>query len=594
MAVLQDFFSASVEKIKTTFRDTGDAVRDIRKISVSLRPCRLKVVMLVLITIAMAIPPLVTPIFLKTIIDTAYPKKDVSLLMFICAALAGLNLISSALSVFSGYLLTYIHNKLEFKLSMRLFYGLQKMSLSDMLSKSIGSFIERIVGDSRMVVQCFTSIIPQLGSAVFTLVIALIIMFKLAAWITVLALATIPLSYLFTVIVAKKMRMLGLADRGISEKITNFTAESAKGLLVSKVFGLDKNRRQQFKELLRQRLRIIFASWKTGAFWMNLNQLVISSSGFFIIFGAWYFVFTERLQLGQVVTLGMYISMLTGPFQKIAEIYRALMNGSVSAQRLGDILSYESKQAEKKYRLDGMVEKIECNNLNFSYDKNRHCLNGVNFTAHKGETIAIIGPSGAGKSTLLKILAGLENNYNGSVSVNSLEVKKIKPQSYFEKMAIVPQESFFFADTLVNNLSFSNCEFDIRKIHSYVEILGIGDIIAGPTDVEMIKFGSGGRGFSVGQFQKLATLRAMLKNASLLLLDEITSSIDIESQKKLLQGITEIKSPSCITFLVTHNLSIVNENIIDKVVIMNNGQITKTCTPKELSSGSKYAGLTKF
>ena len=112
-----------------------------------------------------------------------------------------------------------------------------------------------------------------------------------------------------------------------------------------------------------------------------------------------------------------------------------------------------------------MVEKIECNNLNFSYDKNKPCLNGLNFTAHKGETIAIIGPSGAGKSTLLKILAGLENNYNGRVSVNSLEVKKIKPQSYFEKMAIVPQESFFFADTLVNNLSFSNCEFDIRKIH---------------------------------------------------------------------------------------------------------------------------------
>ena len=121
-----------------------------------------------------------------------------------------------------------------------------------------------------------------------------------------------------------------------------------------------------------------------------------------------------------------------------------------------------------------------------------------------------------------------------------------------------------------------------------------GDIITGPTDVEMIKFGSGGRGFSVGQFQKLATLRAMLKNASLLLLDEITSSIDIESQKKLLQGITELKSPGCITFLVTHDLSIIDKNLVDKVVIMNNGQITKTCTPKELGAGSKYAGLTKF
>ncbi len=594
MAVLPNFFSTPAEKIKSTFRDAGNAVGDIKKISVSLRPCRFKVITLVLITIATAIPPLVTPIFLKTIIDTAYPRKDISLLIFICVSLAGLKMISTTLSIFSGYLLTYIHNKLEFKLSMRLFYGLQKMNLSDMLSKSIGSFIERIVGDSRMVVQCLTSIIPQLGSAVFTLVIALIIMFKLAAWITVLALATIPLSYLFTIIVAKKLRMLSLANRNISEKITTFTAESAKGLLVSKVFGLDNKRRLQFKELLRQRLRIIFASWKTGAFWMNLNQLVIGGSGFFIIFGAWYFVFTGKLQLGQVVALGMYLSMLTGPFQKIAEIYRALMNGSVSAQRLRDILSYESKQTEKKYLLDRGVEKIECNNLNFSYDKNKPCLNRLNFTVHRGETIAIIGPSGAGKSTLLKILAGLENNYDGSVSVNGIEIKKIKPQSYFKKLAIVPQESFFFADTLVNNLSSSNSDLDICKIHSYAETLGIGDIITDPVDVETIKLGSSGRGFSVGQFQKLATLRAILKNASLLLLDEITSSIDMESQKKLLQGITELKSPGCITFLVTHDLSIIDENLVDKVVIMNNGQITKTCTPKELHAGNSVASHTGF
>lgn len=594
MAILQNFFCVSVGKIKTTFRDTDNAVRDIRKISVSLWPCRIKVATLVLITIVMAIPPLITPIFLKTIIDTAYPRKDIYLLIFICVALAGLNLVSTALSILSGYLLTYIHNKLEFKLSMRLFYGLQKISLSDIHSKSIGSFIERIVGDSRIVVQCFTSIIPELGSAVFTLMIALIIMFKLAAWITVLALATIPISYLFTVIVAKKLRMLGLADRQISEKITTFTAESAKGLLVSKAFGLDKNRRLQFKKLLRQRLKVIFTSWKIGAFWMHLNQLVMGGSGFFIIFGAWYFVFTGRLQLGQVVALGMYIGMLTGPFQKIADIYRSLMNGSVSAKRLGDILSYERKQPEKKYLLDGKIKKIECNNLSFRYDKNRHCLNGVNFTAHEGETIAIIGPSGTGKSTLLKILAGLEDNYDGSVSVNNLEVKRIKSQNYFERMSIVPQESFFFADALVNNLSFSNHEPDMYKIYSYAKMLGIDDIITSPTDVEMIKFGSEGRGFSVGQFQKLSTLRAMLKNASLLLLDEITSSIDVESQKKLLHGIAELKSPGCITFLVTHNLSIINENIVDKVVVMNNGQIIKTCTPKELRVDSKSDSLIKF
>jgi ABC-type bacteriocin/lantibiotic exporter with double-glycine peptidase domain len=314
---------------------------------------------------------------------------------------------------------------------------------------------------------------------------------------------------------------------------------------------------------------------------MNLSQIVVGGSGFFIIFGAWYFVFTERLQLGQVVALGMYLSMITNPFRRIAEIYRTLMNGSVSAQRLGDILSNENIQTERRHRLNGRIEKVECHNLNYSYGEKEDCLRGVDFSVCRGETTAIVGHSGAGKSTLLRILAGLEDSYSGSIKVNGIEIKHIMAGSYFTQIAIVPQESFFFADTLVGNLSFSGSQVSICKIHSYAQILGIGDIIADLKDVEAIKFGSEGRGFSVGQFQKLSTLRAMLKKASLILLDEITSSIDIESQKKLLRGVAELKHPECITFLVTHDVSIIDEKTVDRVIIMDKGRVVKICTPTE-------------
>lgn len=521
---------------------------------------------------------------MQLLIDKAYPVRDFRLFGWLCAVMVALRVLPNVLSSISGYLSTYIRNLLEYKLCFRVIYAIQRLPLSYMEEHRSGMFLERAIHDVRSITQSITQVIPQIVAIGFTFLVAIALMFRLTPSITLLVLAVIPFNYVITVLLSRKLRSLYQTNRAIDEKITTFTAETVEGTITSRLFSLNRSRRKKLKELLRDSLRTKFATWRATVFWGQLNNVFTVGWGLVLFCGGWYLVFSNRLQLGEVVALGMYITVLTRPFRQLASIYQSLMTSSVSAERVLDMLNehHRTQDVETGIVLKQPPRRFELRKVSFEYKEGFPCLCNLDVHLQSGETIAIVGPSGAGKSTLIRLLSGLDDRYSGEFLVNGYDFRKLNRNSYLRHVSLVPQNIFFFNDSIRDNLGTGNALISQDIVEEYAMVLGVDEIVNSTPKGYDTKLGVDGVRFSSGQYQKLAALRASLKNASLLLLDEATSSVDIESERKLLKGIAKLRPRECVTVLVTHHIHLTTGPWFDRIIVIANGRIVEMGSSEQL------------
>ncbi len=275
----------------------------------------------------------------------------------------------------------------------------------------------------------------------------------------------------------------------------------------------------------------------------------------------------------------MYVGVLARPFQEVSKLYQSLISDSVAAQRLLEILNGppQARQGRAQTVLARPPQRFELRGVSFAYKEGRPCLYDLDLRLHGGETVAIVGPSGAGKSTLIRILSGLDDRYQGEFLVDGHDFRGINRDSYLRHVSLVPHNTFFFSDTIRDNLCSGNKSISTSTLHRYASILGLEELIESAPEGYDTKLGSEGIRLSAGQYQKLAALRAILKkDATILLLDEVTASMDIESECRLLKGMVGLRPKGCTTLLVTHHIAITTEPWADKIIVMVNGRISES------------------
>ncbi|MBW7991006.1 MAG: ABC transporter ATP-binding protein [Planctomycetes bacterium] len=573
-----------VSALRRTIAETKGAIACIRAVAIYCYSYKYRFLLLALLSPILSIPPLLTPLIMQLLIDKAYPARDFRLFGWLCAALLALRMVPSLLISVSGYLSKYIENMLQYKLCFRVFNAIQRLPQSYLEEHGSGMFLERATRDVGSVARSITQLVPQIVTIAFTFLAAIFLMLRLDVGITLLILAIVPVNFLITARLARRLRSFREAERATDEKITTFTSETIEGTMIARLFYLSRFRRKRLKQLLREHLRIVFATWRASMFWGQLSSLISITWGMVLLCGGWYLVFTNRLQLGEAVALGMYVNIVVRPFEQLAKIYELLMTSSVSARRILEILNarHSAVQGGTPKTLVKPPSQFELHKISFAYKEGRTCLCDLDLCLKAGRTVAVVGPSGAGKSTLIRILSGLDNRYQGRFLVDGYDFREINHDSYLHHVSLVPQTTFFFSDSIRNNLCSGNGSISTESLQKYASILGLDEMISSTPEGYDTKLGSDGIRLSAGQYQKLAAFRAILKDASILLLDEVTSSMDIESERKLLQGIIALRTPGCVTLLVTHNIAITTEPWIDEVVILVNGRIAERGSCAEL------------
>jgi ATP-binding cassette subfamily B protein len=269
------------------------------------------------------------------------------------------------------------------------------------------------------------------------------------------------------------------------------------------------------------------------------------------------------------------------PLNFLGFVYREIRGSLANIERMFELLSTTPKIQNQEQAQPILVSNAEINfsNVKFGYDNKRPILDGISFTVPAGKKVAVVGDSGAGKSTLIKLLFRFYDLKDGSISIDNQCISQVTQESVRQNIAIVPQDTVLFNDTLINNVRYGRPDATEEETKKAIEMAHLSDFIKSLPDGYDTTVGERGLKLSGGEKQRVAIARAILKRSPILVFDEATSSLDSKSEQSILHAIKEVAS-NYTSLVIAHRLSTIVD--ADNIVVMSKGKVVEQGTHSEL------------
>ena len=492
------------------------------------------------------------------------------------------------------YNITFVKNGLLKKLRENLYSKVLLMPISYFLNKKKGDLMSRITADILEIQTSYLSILELMVREPLTILITLIVMFTISPSLTLFVILFIPISGFIISIIGKKLRK---DSKEVQQQQSNFLSiidETISGQKVIKSFISESFFLKKFDEinnlLFRYSNKVVNRKNLAGPFSEFMGILVI---GVLLWFGGKMVLINASISgTTFIVFMGLAYNILT-PAKNLSKSFYSIKKGNAAAERVFEIIEY-SKEINDQGRSIDMNEfkdKISFNDLEFSYGESK-IIDKLSFTINKGESIALVGSSGSGKTTIANLLNGFFNANSGSIIIDGINITDIKRESLYKNISIVTQESILFNDTIFNNIKIGNLDSNREDIINAAKEANAHDFIKNQVNGYDTVIGDYGNKLSGGQKQRLTIARAMLKSPSILILDEATSSLDSESEKKIQDAINKLMYGKT-SLIIAHKFSTIKK--CDKIILIDKGRIVAQGTHDELiNSNSLYKNMNEL
>lgn len=492
------------------------------------------------------------------------------------------------------YNITFVKNGLLKKLRENLYSKVLLMPISYFLNKKKGDLMSRITADILEIQTSYLSILELMVREPLTILFTLIVMFTISPSLTFFVILFIPISGFVISIIGKKLRK---DSKEVQLQQSNFLSiidETISGQKVIKSFISESFFLKKFEEinnlLFRYSNKVLNRKNLAGPFSEFMGILVI---GVLLWFGGKMVLINASISgTTFIVFMGLAYNILT-PAKNLSKSFYSIKKGNAAAERVFEIIEY-SKEIDDQGRSIDMNEfkdKISFNDLEFSYGESK-IIDKLNFTINKGESIALVGSSGSGKTTIANLLNGFFNANSGNIIIDGINITDIKRGSLYKNISIVTQESILFNDTIFNNIKIGNLDSNREDIINAAKEANAHDFIKDQLNGYDTVIGDYGNKLSGGQKQRLTIARAMLKSPSILILDEATSSLDSESEKKIQDAINKLMHNKT-SLIIAHKFSTIKK--CDKIILIDKGRIVAQGTHDELiKSNSLYKNMNEL
>ena len=491
------------------------------------------------------------------------------------------------------YNITFVKNGLLKNLRGKLYSKVISMPISYFLNKKKGDLMSRITADILEIQTSYLSILELMVREPLTILFTLIVMFTISPELTLFVILFIPISGFIISIIGKKLRK---DSKEVQQQQSNFLSmidETISGQKVIKSFLSESFFNQKFDSinemLYKFSNKVINRKNLAGPFSEFMGILVI---GVLLWFGGKMVLINETISgTTFIVFMGLAYNILT-PAKNLSKSFYSIKKGNAAAERVFEIIEFKpDNDSNRDQLLETFKDKIEFKNVDFSYGQSK-ILDKISFTIKKGQSVALVGSSGSGKTTIANLLNGFYNSDSGSISIDGMEISSITRESLYKKISIVTQESILFNDTIMNNIRIGDLDsIDVDIINAAKEA-NAHEFILEQSEKYDTNIGDYGGKLSGGQKQRLTIARAMLKSPSILILDEATSSLDSESEKKIQDAIDKLMLDKT-SLIIAHKFSTIKK--CDKIILIDKGRIVAEGTHDELiNSNSSYKNMNEL
>ncbi|MGI8859309.1 MAG: ABC transporter ATP-binding protein [Rubrobacteraceae bacterium] len=532
---------------------------------------------------------LLAPLLVGRAIDDGIAPRKPDVLFLVVGGLVGVALVRGLFTFLQGYLAERTSQGVAYDLRDALFERIERLSFSYYDRVQTGQLVQRITNDVEQIRSFAGSGVVQLANAVVMLIGAAALLFYLDPQLALVAMAVVPLIALLLIRFVRLIRPLFREVQQTLGQLNSVLQEDLSGVRVIRAFAREDYETARYgavnDDLLSRNLqttRVFSNNFPFVFLFANLGTLAI------IWFGGWQII-NDRLSIGELVAFNTLLGFMLFPILTIGFLSASISRAGASATRVFEILDAPLEVTDKPdaYPLPPIHCRVEFDDVSFRYPgSEREILNGINFVAEPGQTVAILGTTGSGKSTLVNLLPRFYDVSGGAARLDGHDVRDVTLSSLRSQIGIVLQEARLFSGSVRDHIAFGKPDATDEEVRAAADAAQAGDFVGRLPDGYQTVIGERGVGLSCGQRQRIAIARALLVDPRLLILDESTSAVDAETEAAIQETLDRLMREKHRTvFVIAQRISTVRD--ADLILVVDEGSIAAMGTHDQLRRDSE-------